>query len=881
MKILTNLLAILSATALWAQDEIRFYGEKNGYDEQLLPNYLMLSDQRRLLDLAGEWQVIVDGKTRPTRVPSNFDLAGKVTYRRTFTVGPEFRGQHIRLMTFGINFRADIRINGEFIGNQNGGYIRTQYDLHEDLLRIDEPNTIEITVDSELDVRTTIPKRSTILQPRWYGGIFREIFLMAMPKRALENQRLDYSVSPDLKRCELVLNLHVRNFGFGYDKKDTARSGRSSRLRYVVELFNEEDPEPVYSNRYKKYRFSWEAPKYPELNEENIIEFDHYANVEARFTLEKPTYWYLDNPFRYRLVVSLYDGSELIDQTRSLVGLCRIEVSDQYILVNNRPLPVKGVVYYEDFPGSGNTLPMAVMEDDILRMKKLGVNVVYFKHHPPHPFFLELCNKYGLFVFFEAPITIMTSTTLNDQAYLEDFRSYCRKLVEQERHHVCILAWGLGAGVDQREGGAAAFVQRMVGIFRSVDTRPVFCNVLFGGRGPRLDGIDIINLDLRTNDLIQAGDLVTRTVTQFSGKPILAIYGAQIFSNNQNGYADPMSTKYQTKFITDLYKKIPEWQLTGGFIRSFNDFRTNRSHVFANPNADPTVLTTGLVTYDRKERLAFEHVKALYNDDRTDVVVMGTYEVFHPKTYPIVGLILVIIFVSFYRQSDKFKGSIFRSVTKVFNFYTDVRDNRVITLWAALVTGLLASLALAMLVSMLLFELKRNQIFDELLSAVVVSPSMKSWLDEMAWRPDSCVTMLTMIFLGGHLAIAASIKLFSYAFKVHLSIPQSIIGGFWSGSHYLFLIPVVILFHRILDIDFFLTLTTLILGAMVVWHAVRWFRLTKIMYDASWWRVGFILGGLTLVLLFSVSLYYSYHYDVYGTMGYLQEVYDSRNYSLR
>ncbi len=882
---LTGVVFLWAAVTAMAQDPIRFYGETNGYDEQVLPNYLMLSDQRLLIDLAGDWQVIIDGKTRTAKVPSNYDYRGRVIYRRTFTAGPEFRGRHFQLVAMGINYKADIRINGVFIGNQNGGYLPFRYDLNEDLIKIDEPNTIEIIVDSELDVKTTIPKRSSILQPAFYGGIFREIFLVAVPVVAVENYRLDYTVSPDLKRCEFKVNLHIRNYGFGYQRRDTTNSGavesRKTRLRYVVEVFNEEDPEPVYSNRFKKYRFSWEAPKIREFNDENVVEFDHYTSAEAEFTLEKPTYWYLDTPYRYRVVISLYEGTELIDQVRTLIGLCRVEVSDQYILVNNRPLPVKGVIYYEDYPGAGNTLPMAVMEDDVLRMKKLGINVVYFKHHPPHPYFLELCNRYGLMTFCEVPISIITPGTIGDQAYMEDFKIYGRSFVERYRHNVCILAWGLGAGLDQGVREAERFVDQVVDAIRSADGRPVFCNLLFAGAGMRLDNVDIINLDLRTNDLITAGRLVLRVTNQYPHKPILALYGAQIFSNNQNGYADPMSTKFQTKFITDVYKKIPEWKLTGGLIRSFNDFRTNRSHIYANPNGDPTVLTTGLVTHDRKERLAYDVVKALYTDDRTDVVVMGTYENTYPKTYPVVGLILVVLFVSFYRQSDKFKSSVFRSITKIYNFYSDIRDNRVIALWAALVVGVVSSLALAMLVSMVLFELRRNQVFDEFLANVIASNATKAWVDHMAWRPETAVILFACLFVLAHIVIAAMIKLFSYAFQSHVSIQQSIIGAFWSGSHYLFLVPLVILFHRLLRYDFLLSATMIVTVFMILWHFVRWFRIVRIMYDTSWWKVAGIVGGLTVVVIFSMSLYYSYYFDFYGTLELIRRMYASQNYSFQ
>jgi hypothetical protein len=867
-------------SALCGQD-VRFLGESNGYDEQLLASYLMLPDQRLLLDLAGEWTVTIDGKSRTVRVPSNYEYEGPVVYRRTFTPGPEFRNRHFRLTCFGINFKADLRINGEFIGNQNGGYQRTDYDLNEGLILTEEPNTIEITVYGDLNVSSSIPKRSSMLLPRAYAGIFREIYLVGMPRTTIDRFTVNYTPSVDLKRCDFTVGLQVRNYDFSYQRKDTARSslpGGGKAWRYVVELYNDEDPEPVYTNRYKKYRHTGEASGVRELNDETVLDFGHYTTAEARFSIDKPGYWHTESPYRYRLVLSLYHGEEVVDRIQQWIGLVRIEISEQYILVNNRPLTVRGLVYYEDYPGCGNTVPFAIMEEDVQRMKKLGANVVYFKHHPPHPYFLELCNRYGLLVLYESPITILTERTVTDEAYLEDFKDYLRNMVLHDRLNVCILAWGLGAGLDQDLPAAQTFVKQISQVVRSTDARPIFCNLVFGS-GLRIDDVDMLNVDLRTNNALMANQFLMKVHNMYRGRPIVCTYGTQIFSNNQNGYSDPMSTKFQARFLVDLYKKIGELKLTGGIIRSYNDVRVARSHMYANPNADPTVLTSGLVTVDRRERFAYEYARALYTEDRLEPIVMGTYEVQYPKTYPIVGLFLVVLFVTVYRQNDKFKSSIFRSVSKVENFFSDVRDNRVISLWPAAANLVLSSLALAMLFSMLFFELKRSQVFDEFIGSLIPSAGLKIWLDRMAWQPEVCVFVWSLVIMAKLMGVAVLIWVLAFAFRTRVTFQQSLLAAFWSASHFVFLIPLVIVFHRLLRYDVLLVTVVLITIGMLVWYAWRLIRIFRIMYDATWLRTAAIVGGLWGLWLLFIGMQYAQRYDFYGTQSYIQHLYESGNYS--
>lgn len=877
-------LAILVfCSGIRAADDVRFYGDKNGYDEQLLKNHLGLSERRLLLDLSGEWTVTIDGVKRTINVPSNYDYEGQVVYTKTFTPGPEFRNKHFRLVTYGINFHAEIRINGDFISRSNSAYLHTEIDLDETVIKAEEPNTIEILVDSRLDPRTGIPRYARMLQPKLYGGIFREIFLIALPKMAIDKYHVNYDITADQRNCSVTLNMQLRNYDFGYQKKDTSRTAglvdKNSIVRYFVELFNEEDPEPVYTNRYKRYRNVWEIPKIREFNEENVVTVNNFINFETKFSIEKPIFWAPVNPYRYRLVISIMVGNEIVDQITEMIGIARSEVHEQYVLFNAQPLTIKGVVYYEDFPGTGNSIPYAVMEQDILKIKKMGANTIYFRHHPPHPYFVELCNRYGLFLMYEAPLHGLTADIIQQQAYVEDLKTYVRSMINYNRMNPCILAWGIGSASDHSQKASLNYFSTLTQYMKTLDDRPIFYTSVLGSQDTYLDNVDMINLDIRSNSPVLINSYINKSLSRWPNRAVVCLYGAQIFSNNQNGYSDPMSTKFQAKLIVDMYKKLDEWKVAGGLIRSYNDYTVNRSYVHANPHYDPTVFTSGLVTSDRKDRFAYDIAKAVYSDDKFEAIPIGTYATVYPKTYPLMGLFLVVVFISFYRQSGKFKNSVFRSITKILSFYSDIRESRVITLWPAFVIGFLGSLALATHLSILFYELRRHQIFDEVMANWIVSDTLKRWIDGLAWSPEAFVFQFWFIFLVVFFLISVMIKLFSFVFNRPLSFQQSLIAGFWSSSHYLFLIPCVILFQRLMKVDLFLFLSIWIALGVFLWHLVRLMRIIKIVFDVSWVKAALVYGGLWLILIFTSAYSYSKNYDFFNVMQFVREIHDTKNYS--
>ena len=72
--------------------------------------------------------------------------------------------------------------------------------------------------------------------------------------------------------------------------------------------------------------------------------------------------------------------------------------------LNDQPIKLLGVNHHDSHPVRGYAMTLSDMERDVQLMKQFNVNCVRTSHYPPDPAFLDLCDRYGLYVVDEADI---------------------------------------------------------------------------------------------------------------------------------------------------------------------------------------------------------------------------------------------------------------------------------------------------------------------------------------------------------------------------------------------------------------------------------------------------------------------------------------------
>ena len=214
----------------------------------------------------------------------------------------------------------------------------------------------------------------------------------------------------------------------------------------------------------------------------NIAEYLNYGGdnviaVRADATFEEG--WFYEGAGIYRHVW-LTIGPEPGKPQRHLP---KIEIDpDRGILVDGQVIRIHGANVHQDAAGVGAAIPDALWVWRIKQLQKYGFNAIRTSHNPVSPALLDICDSLGMYVLEETRLMGV------NEAQLEPLR----KMIERDRHHPCIILWGIGNeewGIEWNEKGER-IARTMTEFCHRIDpSRPV---VVASSSGPEiLKGTDV------------------------------------------------------------------------------------------------------------------------------------------------------------------------------------------------------------------------------------------------------------------------------------------------------------------------------------------------------------------------------------------------------
>ena len=175
--------------------------------------------------------------------------------------------------------------------------------------------------------------------------------------------------------------------------------------------------------------------------------------------MRAPRQWSAEIPALYTLVATLEDGESVAVR----VGFRRIEIRDRRLLVNGKPIFVCGVNRHEHDDVHGRVVSRAAMEHDIRLMKRFNVNAVRTSHYPDDPYWLDLCDRFGLYVVDEANAESHDryDELCRDPRYTTAFLTRAQNMVERDKNHPSVILWSLGneSGYGPNHDAAAGWVR--------------------------------------------------------------------------------------------------------------------------------------------------------------------------------------------------------------------------------------------------------------------------------------------------------------------------------------------------------------------------------------------------------------------------------------
>ena len=347
------------------------------------------------------------------RVPSENPTG---CYRRAFTLEAHPKGTRFVLRFDGVDSAFHVWVNGKDAGFSKGSRLQAEFDVTK--LVVPGVNTLAVRVVQWSD--------GSYLEAQdmwWLSGIFRDVSLLTLPATHLYDVRIRTLFDADYRDATLDVRAIVQR-----------GAGRATETTLEMTLFDPEG-QPVLT-RSRAVPVGSKAGR---------------AVLDLRAPVAAPRQWTAETPTLYTLLLVLKDAQgDVIEAVPQRIGFRQVEIRDAVLLVNGRPVKLKGVNRHDHNPDRGKALTLDDMLNDVLLMKRHNINAVRTSHYPNDPRFYDLCDAYGLYVMDECDLEAhgcgydAADIPAKTPAWQPAFVNRMQRMVERDKNRPCVVMWSLG-----------------------------------------------------------------------------------------------------------------------------------------------------------------------------------------------------------------------------------------------------------------------------------------------------------------------------------------------------------------------------------------------------------------------------------------------------
>ena len=345
-------------------------------------------------------------------------------YRRTFTIDKSWIGKQICLNIGSATSNVRVWVNGKMVGYSEDSKLEARFDLTK-YVHAGE-NTIALEIFRWCD--------GTYLEDQdfWrFAGIARGVEVYTREKERIED-------------------IHVTA---GADGRLKVQAEVTKGVAFVeMEVLDPSGKSVLTSGKVRPVKGT--------------------ARYEG--TVWYPALWSAEAPNLYTLRVKASTYKALAENTALEFGFRTVEIVGNQLLVNGKPILIKGADRHELSPSGGYVVTEAEMIRDIRIMKELNINAVRTSHYPDDPRWYDLCDEYGIYLTAEANLEShgmgygdKTLAKNKDFELMHMERNQAN--VKSFKNHPSIIVWSMG-----NEAGYGPNFEKVYDWIKAYDTtRPV------------------------------------------------------------------------------------------------------------------------------------------------------------------------------------------------------------------------------------------------------------------------------------------------------------------------------------------------------------------------------------------------------------------------
>lgn len=484
---------------------------------------------------------------------------GSMIFTRKFFFAKQNEDERVFLKIGAVNYLCRVYLNKKYVGMHKGGSTPFYFDITDFL---EHSNRIIIQADSTRRNEQVPPSVTDWFN---YGGIYRDIEIIRVPK------------------------VHIKNFGI-------ALVPGSGFKKIRAEVMLSEKVDSTASLEIDELGVKVDVP---------IKDGGGEIIFEAA-----PELWSPENPKLYDVTLTCEK-----DSVKDRVGFREIRVQGMDILLNGKPIFLRGISCHEDSTPNGKALTDEERIENIRIAKELGCNFMRVAHYPHSERMSQLADELGLLLWEEIPVYWAVYFGTKDTYY--DAENQLCELMTRDYNRASVIIWSVG-NENQDTDERLKFMGELADFAHRYDhTRLVSaaCLVNFAKNAieDRLEQyLDIIGLNEYCG--WYAADFRTLPALFENSDPkkpvIITEFGADAMAGNRGTVTDKGTEDCQAfvyeKQIENIRKISYIKGMTPWILR---DFRCPRRTAVTQKYYN----TKGLVSASGKRKMAFGVLRDFYN----------------------------------------------------------------------------------------------------------------------------------------------------------------------------------------------------------------------------------------------------------------------------
>lgn len=486
------------------------------------------------------------------------DHVGWVWYEREFSIPYDWQNKRMVLRFGSVTHHAIVYVNGKELARHKGGFLPFEAELNEYVKA--GQNRVTVAVSNMLDhdclpfglIKDANPayysegEKEQVYEFDFfnYSGIHRPVRIYTTPETYIK----DVTVVTDINGSDGIIDYSV------------LVEGKSEE--FEVSLLDEEGMLVAKS-----------------------------GSAEGKLVVQDARLWNVRASYLYQLDIKAGE-----DHYTLPIGIRTVKVTETQLLVNGKPVYLKGFGKHEDSDIRGKGLDEALNVRDFELLKWIGANSFRTSHYPYSEEIMQMADRQGFLVIDEVPAVGMNfwkntevfKDGLADKETLKHHKEVLTALYERDKNHPCVIMWSVSNEAQTQDANALEYFTEVAAHMRALDsTRPIANVTDHSSKSDTVAHLfDVVCVNRYYSwyyDLANLKSIYPRLTSEFKAwhekvrKPIMiSEYGADTIAGNHKLPETIFSEEYQIEYYKENHRALDACDFViGEHPWAFADFMTS------------------------------------------------------------------------------------------------------------------------------------------------------------------------------------------------------------------------------------------------------------------------------------------------------------------